>query len=410
MKASLAKAHSNSRLPIAFVLLLLAALHTYGIGIIRIGHIEIAPWDVTTVAIGLLWLAYLSKARLPFNRDSMAALLLAMLFAIWVCFEAFRSPQPVRGLTMLLILLRDIVIFLIIGSMMGQMTDLNRLNRAIFAFGTALACVSILIFSGAVQNYVAIANNPSLWYPEVGYVLDQGGILRLTGFAKDPNFYSIWLSLSFFTGFSIPAPRSWTKWAGLGVIGLSLLLAASRTFIAAFVLSSLLIAFLIMINTRTLKRPWPYMRSIGLSIGIVGIAALIWSLVKGNLFHSLVARFELIEASPRFEAWNVLLEQGFKNIVFGMGLRGSEQLLHDFYSHNSYLDLLVETGLVGFLLWFTFAFFISIKGIKSLQRPGVAPWVHAWFLLLLMFVTFSLVYNPFFWLLSAVIVSQRGQK
>jgi O-antigen ligase len=115
----------------------------------------------------------------------------------------------------------------------------------------------------------------------------------------------------------------------------------------------------------------------------------------------------------RFALWQDLVEKLSQEpdyAVFGAGLRAIEET-RGVYSHNSYLDLLFETGMIGLTLWAVFAFFTTLQGVAMLPwRIGLLPWLHAWLLTLFMYLTFSSIYLPFSWLVAALIWSQSRRE
>lgn len=153
---------------------------------------------------------------------------------------------------------------------------------------------------------------------------------------------------------------------------------------------------------------WRYVRPLTILSIILVIGLLSVRSMGVDPLESLAFRFAMIGSSPRFVYWESIVTK-LSNpafLVFGAGLRAAEEELGG-YSHNSYLDLLFETGLIGFALWTLFAIFTTMRGIASLsQRAGLLPWLHVWLLTLFMFLSFSLMYNPFPWLVAALIWSQ----
>lgn len=77
------------------VLLLLLALHFYGVGtIVIVGHIDISLADLVTLALAYIWFIYTLTDRLRVACPLFVGLALASSFAIWVGIEVYRSPQP----------------------------------------------------------------------------------------------------------------------------------------------------------------------------------------------------------------------------------------------------------------------------------------------------------------------------
>lgn len=65
----------------------------------------------------------------------------------------------------------------------------------------------------------------------------------------------------------------------------------------------------------------------------------------------------------RLEQWSSLIEKWKLKPVMGYGIFTSKKFLSPFHKlpHNDYVKFLVETGLVGFLLWLTFLLVIGFK-------------------------------------------------
>jgi hypothetical protein len=84
---------------------------------------------------------------------------------------------------MFLIMPGDLAIFWLVGTVIGIVKSMERLNKLIFLTGIFIAGLSIVLFLNPARSYQAILNDPSRWKPTVIYELDKGGILRLQGFA-----------------------------------------------------------------------------------------------------------------------------------------------------------------------------------------------------------------------------------
>jgi hypothetical protein len=398
---------SSKRIFFFSVLALLITMHLSGLSFLYIGgSIKLAPWDILTVLIFGVWLLGLSRGRITISRNFLLSILFVFLFTVWIGVEAFRSPDPIRGFTMFLIMVRNFILFVVIGSLAGQMNTLAPLHRTLFLTSGAIAFISLFLFISSSKNFVSIVLDPLQWRPGIGYVLDQGGILRLVGFAEDPNFYSIYAVLALFLGFSLNKCRF--KWLGISLIGLSLILANSRSFFLVFSFS--LVTLMLFTLIKREKALWTYTRTVCISLLIVAGSGAIWSYFQGDLLEKVLRRFSIMRQSGRFDMWQSLMTDGFDDIWLGTGLRGAEVLLNGMYSHNSYLDLLVETGLVGFSLWMCFVCFITIKGAGKINKLEMIPWFHIWILLLPMMFAFSFLYNPFFWMIAAIVSSDTQGK
>lgn len=387
-----------------------ASLHISGLSFLYIGEsVKAAPWDILSLLFLAGWLVYLSRNRIVLSRGFLTALLLLLAFCLWTGVEALRSPQPARGLTMFLIMLRNLSLFIVIGTMAGQLRSLQAINRRLFLLGTLIALISLPLYITCVRQIGDVSLPPWEWQPGIIYTLDQGGFFRLVGFAGDPNFYSIYCLLPLLLGFSNIKINRTARLAGVGVIGLTLLLANSRSFLAVFGTSLLLLAVLYPVlyltNPKRYEHQRHYLGTMLAGAGLVLLVGLVWSLFQGHVFQQIMQRFYMIATAERFGMWDLLLSEGVDNIWLGRGLRGAELLLAGKYSHNSFLDLLVETGLIGLILWVVFVGYLTGRGLRKLDRCDVIPWVHAWCLLLPLMLGFSFLHNPFFWVLAAVLGS-----
>jgi len=387
------------------VTLSLLSLHLSGLLTFTIdGDIDISPADVTTIFLGYIWLIYALRARLCITKSLLTAVTLASLFTIWVGIEAFQSPEPVRGFTMFLLMLRNVAILWLIGSMLGSIRDLQRLNKAVFLVGIAVAILSLALYLFAARDYHDILTNPTRWKPDIIYVLGQAGVLRLKGFAGDPNFYSLWMSVSLFCGLTVSKIRRLWKWLGITVIITSILLALSRGFFVALGASSLLIAlWLTLFHAKISWRKYAKPIIVG-SIFISLIALMPLSHIQRSPAQLLINRFQLTATTPRFGMWKEILSDLPSHLLLGAGLRSAEWTLGGMYSHNSYMDLLFETGLIGFILWAFFGVFILKQGLSRINVEFL-PWIHSWLVIILMFLFFSSLYNPFLWIIAGVITA-----
>jgi len=261
------------------------------------------------------------------------------------------------------------------------------------------------MFTAAFMNYSAIRSAKELWRPAIGYVFDQGGILRLIGFAYDPNFYSLWLSLGLLCALAARFRPSWLRWVLFGIMALSIALASSRTFLIAAVAGTTVVGLVSMSHSESRKHFRSYIGSLFGGSAIAGLLILTWSIFQTNILQIVLKRFQMIFLSPRFAEWGLIIKNGLHHILLGEGLRAAQTILSGKYAHNSYLELLVDTGAIGLALFLLLSGYLGLIAVKSIRiRPELLPWVHTWIILLFMMFAFSLLQNPFYWMLAGVIV------
>jgi|GEM_PF-2338724 len=400
------------------VLMLFVSLHLYGVGVIKFYGLSIAPWDwaiLILAFLSLIWLTAHGKA-LIIRSSFKPVLFLASLFTLWMGVSALVSPQTERGLTMLLLQMRNLFFLFLIGILFSNITSIAPLNGKLFRIGSVIAILAILMYIFSWFRYLEIVSSPRLWKPTIGYNLDQGGVLRLIGFARDPNFYSLWIALPFFIGF--------TKQFSLRhllifiPIGLSVILAMSRGFAIGFLASIAILSLvgrIIKVKKRNLKEDVKrYIKMLFVGIALYLMVVIGFQFIIGFDIHQFAKRIELVGETPRWNMWNQLKEAFTErwNPITGLGLRAAEESLEGAYSHNTYLDVLFETGLVGFAIFNLLLFYVTVFALKRITYLEWIPYVQTWFVLLVMFGAFSLGYNPFTWLMIGVLTAcpVRGSK
>jgi O-antigen ligase len=234
----------------------------------------------------------------------------------------------------------------------------------------------------------------------VGYVLDAGGVLRLIGLARDPNFYSLWMTPLLITGL-MRGRLGTVLWLP---IALSLGMALSRSFFVAILFTSFTLIPMLW-SVRTLRKYFAKITIMPLiMISVILCVSVLWTDTE-----YISKRIELADKTIRFERWHMLNHAIVEdwNPIWGSGLRSTQLLLKGVYSHSTYLDALFETGLVGFFLWLTILILLGLlclNGIKSADSE-LLPWIYTWFVLIIMFFSFSLLYHPFTWMVIGILIN-----
>lgn len=201
-------------------------------------------------------------------------------------------------------------------------------------------------------------------------------------------------------------PLSFSTLLGILMVGLSCILAMSRGFILAFVVSTvLLLSTIKILRKKGYQACSRYIARTVVILSLAAIVAMLLQLFGFDLWGFFSKRIELATQTPRFAMWSHLIS-GMKenwNPLFGAGLRGAQETLGGLYSHNSYFDVLYETGLPGFALWLSTLGYVTVIALGRIRNVQLLPWIQTWLVLLVMFGAFSLVYNPFPWLIAGVL-------
>ena len=91
----------------------------------------------------------------------------------------------------------------------------------------------------------------------------------------------------------------------------------------------------------------------------------------------------------RLVHWKILLERWKDKPLMGYGLDTSEKFVSPWHAlpHNDYVKFLVETGIVGFLVWITF---LLVVGWRFLRGPRESCNKHLAFTLLVVFLAWQM--------------------
>ncbi|GHG68032.1 polysaccharide polymerase [Alishewanella longhuensis] len=207
-------------------------------------------------------------------------------------------------------------------------------------------------------------------------VLVDRAIPRLIGVVQDPNIFIYYASIFIFY-FGLKKQKAFLDILCLVLLALCCLLTVSRGGLLALIL----VFSLVFINSffRFLLRPkftLSFFAGLLSLIVFIYIAVLFLSSVDDVI--SIIERrlSSAASGSGRFEIWINGLSLWQQSPLFGIGWHNflyynSNFFMRDNYAHNTFLEVLVETGIVGFTIYFLFflSFFYSIlKVINSDSR------------------------------------------
>lgn len=212
-----------------------------------------------------------------------------------------------------------------------------------------------------------IAASILIFLPNTSVLTDEGRrTIVLFGNTFDPNLLaailiiSIYVSLSVLYGIKLFSQRI-LIFIVVGIIATGLLLTGSRGALIAFVVSFIMYLFF-KTKDRNQRR-----KSILIFIASIGVLFILLSVLPENLISSRYSINNILGlneytagAHNRYTIWQHSLELFISKPILGYGCGNFFPALGTVYreaaSHNMYILLLVEGGLVGFLLFFSFMF------------------------------------------------------
>lgn len=395
---------SAHRIAVGLIILLFLSFHLWGVKVFNLGGlVRVAPWDLATLLVIFIWIQFGLRHRIPLRKPLWTGIIFMTLFVTWIVLQSLRSPDTGRAITMVGLMMRNFVLLVTIGTMCSFINDLARLNRVIFLLGVVIASLSIIIY--LLSSDVVGIRRPM---GGIGYILDSYKVPRLIGFARDPNFFAMFISVSLFCGLGENKVKPILKRVGTATILIALSLTISRTMFVAAPLAILSVWFLQLIAQRRAPRSIRVSFSrpiISLGIALIGLIIVLVILAK-PLDDWTMLRFNTLADSPRFATWSTLTTDPMQ-LSFGKGLRGTESMLGGRYSHNSYLDILFDTGVIGLLLWAAFSTHVFGQAYRSIKRSSeTVPWLQSFIMILIMMLGFSIIFHPIFWVISGILLGQ----
>ncbi|MBC1793066.1 O-antigen ligase family protein [Listeria booriae] len=244
---------------------------------------------------------------------------------------------------------------------------------------------------------------------EMGVLIDRG-FARLMGLTNDPNIF-VFINMLFIAYFLTHREKWWNLLGGFIVI-LCVMLTLSRGAII-----SLVIVLMLCLLVGSLKSK--LLMIIG-SVVFFFIANFFFiQFMEVSLWELMVERFDTVGedgGSGRFDIWSDGLVYFLNKPLLGIG-SFNFQGYHSFadgkaiFMHNSFLEILVETGIVG-MIFYT----IAILGILwTLLKAALEDREQWWLVIALigylsMMTSLSLVLNEIFFFFFALVARSLKEK
>jgi putative inorganic carbon (HCO3(-)) transporter len=220
----------------------------------------------------------------------------------------------------------------------------------------------------------------SFWYwlnPEVANLITWDG--RSTGALGHPNALGGILNIGLCLALSLLVSREWTRWGlylsvGIPIMLIGLLLTFSRGAWFAFALTALLMFLPEFRRNRRLVLVPILLGLLLVSVANSQIGTAVYQRITNIEPLSEYGRLALDYAAVNMFLQHPLLGVGYGNWRsllpdFFPGLSASDILEYFAFSHDIYLQVLSESGLIGFILFFAPLCYLIFKGLRfSLQK------------------------------------------
>lgn len=245
-------------------------------------------------------------------------------------------------------------------------------------------CLSLLVYFEARFNIIGISDY--LKSQSLGFVMSGAKRIRMSGLEIDPNFFVLYLTPGLILSIWIILNKKavLNKKLCYAVFLLSFICVNLSLSRAGILINS---TFIVLILLVVFKR---------ITFRHLFISSIIIIVILGVFYQEIMSRFNLLETEfetvgmGRYSLLLFGLDLFKQNPFWGLGFNQfAEYFAISYgeirYSHNTYLSILVELGLVGLTLYLAFIFII-IKDLYKISSkvPENYRWIYYAFIIVLL--------------------------
>ncbi|TLS51998.1 O-antigen ligase family protein [Paenibacillus antri] len=378
-----------------FLLMLMISLY-FGVFNFYVGF-SLKPYMIITAVNLLLFFRYIKFSN-PLQYE-----LFMVFFIIYYSSTALQFNYPEAHLRFIFALIIILCFYFITRGLL-EWCDIESLKKILSVSGLVGCLASLTYYSIGVLSVGGSFIGNSIVY---GLRIDRS-LPRLIGTtSNDPNIFVYFITLYFFyTLFNL---KSKLNILGFILSSLCILLSFSRGAYLA-ILFGLVVSLFISGNLK---------RKVKVLFLVSGFTAIV--LGAGNYFSDglninpveiIQQRFNSIQddgGSGRLYLWENALKTFWDNPLFGIGINGTieystEHYSHEGYVHNTFLEVLSESGIIGFLLYLTFWVSILHCCVRLLRINSNSKFLIVTFIaMFIQLNSLSILYNESFYIALLVL-------
>ncbi|ART77770.1 polysaccharide polymerase [Sutcliffiella horikoshii] len=321
-----------------------------------------------------------------------------LLFYFFYCYSGVFALHPDSSLRILLGITLYLMCYFIMKSILSY-SNANVVEKGIATTGIIFNTASLILYVNGLRSAnLEFEGERAIVF---GVLLDRN-YPRLIGLLEDPNFFVFYNTLFF--AYYLCHPDSWKNRIGLLLCIATNLLTFSRGGMVALVI---MFAIYLVLNkpVKQLKIVVGSLITLGLFVYVVTVQ------LKFGLLDMIDSRFEDFSydgGSGRFELWERAWEFFSDNMFLGIGAFNFSD--YNFFHHNdtltvhnTFLDILSESGLVGisFYLIFIYLVFVQLWRFNVHRVRQYLFLTYIGFVLQMMFL--SVIINDMFFLYIAIL-------
>ncbi|MBJ7984419.1 MULTISPECIES: O-antigen ligase family protein [Bacillus] len=322
-----------------------------------------------------------------------------LLFYFIYCLSGILSIYLSASIRMIFGVLLVLGCYFIMRNLLGN-TEIVVLESAIVYVGLVFNIASLILYIVGLQHFGLYGGEEREIY--AGLLVDRG-YPRLIGLLDDPNIF-IFYNTIFFMYYMT------NLYNITNVIGLILCVTTSLlTFSRGGILAIALVIFVYVCMSSFAKKVKIIMGLVLFSVVIFSLANVVMGGKLDDILNNRISDFSHDNGSGRFTLWEAAFKYFLSNPYIGIGAFNFSnyyeyQFNEKLYVHNTFLEILSESGTIGFLLYSAFLCILMVKLTKYnlfREKPYLLLTMIAF---LFQMMSLSLIINEAFFLFLAVVV------
>ena len=323
----------------------------FGIFTIDVGF-SIKPYMFATILIYIYLM--LTKQKFTFNFGKID--LIYILFMIFCSLELLFVEHSDNSFRYILGMIIMYISYFGVANLCKKISK-RTVENTICNVGLVFSIITIIYYLVGLKslNFNFIGNGVISY----GVLLDRS-VARLISFASsDPNITAFIFTLFFF--FNLKNIKSIKNKISVFLISSIIILTFSRGAILAFSLSFLYFILYEKNISSTIKR------AIKIVVPLIIVLFILNIISDGLVFDIFIKRFsESLNdgGSGRMNLWDESFKIFNNHPILGIGLNNSRYYISGTYIHNTFLQVLAETGIVGFAFYIIYILLIYLESKK----------------------------------------------
>jgi O-antigen ligase len=323
-----------------------------------------------------------------------------LLFYLVYSFSGAFALYPASSIRIICGIILYIFCYFIMKSVIGNAKD-SVIERALSDVGIFFNVASLTLYLVGLKSLGFVFEGDRVY--QFGVMLDRD-YPRLIGLLQDPNFFVFYNTLFF--SYYLCNVKSLKNKLGLILCVFANILTFSRGGILVMAL-----IFLLFIIIKNPIKQIKLVLGVVFSLFVTVYVAIVY--MKFDIFGILLSRIEDLSqdgGSGRFELWGRALDFFSSHMIIGIGaFNYSEYNLFQYGDslevHNTFLDILSESGLVGMTCFCLFLFLLLFQLFQSKIHKN-KPYLFLAFIGMILQMGFlSVIINDMFFMYIAIVTT-----